>query len=257
MTTYVAWNFLGHRVSSLIHLTLTSIGFPAPLIQLILFALPLILLLEVVVKLLLFQMGITPVKFVSTQPESWPNLDKDELIRYTFELEQLGFAQLTDFTGISSSQGMSRLFSHPQKFCLAEVGQVDNFPMFCSIFCYLEEDWFLAVTNMFPKPSLSAISYAFLRRPRNLHKQFENASVNSLLQSLLVWREEVMNDLDLRLIQDVKAETYFEKQRNDRIAQRRSLLRKSITLTLLEVLWFYLNPRSEWLGDYSKLKVKR
>jgi len=61
-----------------------------------------------------------PLKFVSTQAELWQNLNQNELIRYTSELEQLGFVHLTDYTS-PSTQGMARLCAHPQKFCFAEV----------------------------------------------------------------------------------------------------------------------------------------
>lgn len=73
-----------------------------------------------------------------------------------------------------------------------------------------------------------------------------------MFDSLLDWRYRVSNDLDLELIQDTIAETYFKIERNVRINYRRSLLRKSITWVLLEMFWFYFNPKSEWLGDYSK-----
>lgn len=254
ITVFIIWNFRGHSISSLIYLSLTKIGFPVPIVHSILLVLPLILLLEIVTKLLFLQ-AMSPLKFVSTQPELWPNLNQDELTHYTSELEQLGFLHLTDYTS-PSIQGMARLFAHPQRFCFAEVGQVGNLPMFCSISCRLEKQWVLGVTNISSNPNLSAISYAFLRQPHNLVKRFENASANLLLQSLLDWREQVSSDLGLELVQDVKAETYFEIERSKRIKQRRFLLRKSIIWGLLEMLWFSLNPKSEWLGDYSKFKVK-
>jgi len=126
--------------------------------------------------------------------------------------------------------------------------------MFCSISCHLEKQWLLAVVNT---SSLSAVSYAFVRQPRNLVKQVMNPSAKLLLQSLLNWREQVASDLDLELMQDVKAETYFEKGRSTRIEQRHSLLRQSIIWGLLEMLLFSLSPKSEWLGDYSKCKGNR
>lgn len=254
ITACIFWNHFKSPISSGIYLSLTKIGLPIFIVQLILLALPHVLLLEIGVKLLILQTAIPSVKFVPTQAESWQHLNHKELARYTFELEQLGFVQLTDYTS-PSIQGMARLFAHPQKFCFAEVGQVINAPMFCSMSCHLEKHWLLAVTNM--SLHLSAVSYAFLRRPRNLVKQFENSSVNVMLQSLLDWREQVTSDLNLAIIQDIRAETYFEKQRSTRIEQRRSLLRKSIIWGLLEISWFSLNPQSEWWGDYSKFKVQR
>ncbi|HBE21306.1 MAG TPA: hypothetical protein DEG17_04570 [Cyanobacteria bacterium UBA11149] len=229
---FIIWNLFRDSVSFWIYLSLTKIGLPMPIIQLILVVLPPILLLEIIIKLLFWQIAMPPLKFVSTQAESWQNLNQYELACYTSILEELGFVQLTDYTS-PSIPGMARLFAHPQRFCFAEVGQVNKLPMFCSISCHLEKDWLLAVTNMSFDRILYAISYAFMRQPRNLVKRFENESVNLLLQSLLDWRTEVSSDLGLELIQDMRAETYFEKERNKRIEQRRSLLRKSITWGLL------------------------
>ncbi|MBE9041403.1 hypothetical protein IQ235_11480 [Oscillatoriales cyanobacterium LEGE 11467] len=256
ITAFIAWNSFGYSISSWIYSILTKIDVPASIALRILSILPLIILLEVFAKFLFLETAMPPLKFVATRAESWSFLNRDELNRYTSELEQLGFIQLTDYTS-PSIQGMARLFAHPQKFCFAEVGQTSNSPMLCSISCSLEMRWSLAVTNISSSSYVSAISYAFLRQPRNLVKQMGNASVNLLLQSLIDGRDRASNDLGLELIRDIKTETYFEKERSKRMEQRRSMLRKSITWGVLEMLWFSLRPKSEWLGDYSKFTVKR
>jgi hypothetical protein len=248
------WSSIGKPISSWIYWSLTSIGCPIPLVQLILVILPIFLLLEIVVKILLLQ-SAPPQKFIFTQAELWPHINQDELNRCTFELEQLGFVRLTDYTLSSSARpSLARLFSHPDKFCFVEVFQVGNFSMVCSISCLLEKNWSLAVVN---RSVLSSISYAFFRHPRKLFKKIENVPINIMFHSLLEWREQVCRDLNLESIQDVRSETYFEKQNSNRIDRKNTLLRKSVTLALLEMCWFSFNPKSEWLGDYSKLKAKR
>lgn len=256
LIAFIFWDYFGYYIVFGTYLILKTVGLPMPIIQLILRVLPLILTLEIFVKGILLQFAVRPLKFVSTQPESWRNVSQEKLARYTSELEQLGFVKLIDFTG-SGMQGMARLFAHPQKFYFAEVGQVSNVPMFCSIFCYLDEQWCLGVTNNSPSPMTSAVWYAFLRQPRSLVKPFENASPNLLLQLLPGFQEQVAKDLNLKQIQDIQIETHFEKERINRIKQRRSLLRKSMTWALLEMLWFSVNPKSEWLGDYAKFNLKR
>ena len=77
-----------------------------------------------------------------------------------------------------------------------------------------------------------------------------------LFQELLNWHQEVSNNLDVKQIEDIRPQIYFEREHRRRREQRASLLRKSITWGLLEMLWFSCNPKSEWLGDYGKLKVK-
>jgi hypothetical protein len=249
----ILWSTIGISISNWIYLNLTKIGIPSPIIQLILLILPLLFLLEVVIKILFVQLAVPPLKFISTQPDLWPHLDRDELDRYTFELEKLGFVRLTDYTA-PSIQGMARLFGHPQSFCFAEVGHVKSLPIFCTISCQMENNWSLAAVN---NPSLSPISYAFFRQPRKLIKRFDNIQVNLLFKSILEWRDRVAKDLSIEIIQDVSSEAYFEKERINRIDRRNNLIRKSVILSLIEMFLFSLNPQPEWLGDYSKLKVKK
>jgi hypothetical protein len=249
----ILWSTVGISISNWLYLTLTKIGFPSPIVQLILLVLPLIFLFEIVIKILFVQQAAIPLKFIPTQPEVWTHLDRDELDRYTFELEKLGFVQLTDYTA-PSIQGMARLFGHPQEFCFAEVGHVKSLPIFCTISCQLENNWSLAVVN---NPSLSPISYAFFRQPRKLIKRFDNIQVNLLFKSILEWRDRVEGHLSIEVIKDIRSEAYFEKEHRNRIDRRNNLIRKSVILSLIEMFLFSLNPQSEWLGDYSKLKVKR
>jgi hypothetical protein len=254
ITTQVVWSNIGNPISNWIYWSLTSIGFPIPLVQSILVVLPILLLLEIVVKILLLQ-SVAPQKFIFTQAELWPHVNQDELNRYTLELEQLGFVQLTDYTLSSPNQkSLARLFSHPNKFCFVEVFQVGDFPMVCSISCLLEKNWSLAVVN---RSILSATSYAFFRHPYKLFKKIDDAPVHILFQSLLEWREQVCSNLNLELVQDVRSEVYFDKQRSNHVDRKHTLLHKSVIWALLERFWFFLNPKSEWLGDYSKFKVKR
>jgi hypothetical protein len=253
-TVCIAWNLVGVAVSAWLHLNLAKIGVPSAIIQLILLAFPLVLLLEVVVKLLLLR-AFPPLKLIAIQAESWQPYNQTELARYTAELEQIGFVQLTDYTiPASEHKAIARLFAHPQRFCFAEVAQVGTLPMFCTISCNLEKHWSLAVTNI---AALSAISFAFFRQPRCLVKRFEQAAPTLLLQSMAHWQESISYELDAELVQDMRAETYFKQQRSRRTNQRRAFLRKSVTWALLEMLWFSINPKSDWLGDYAKFKVQR
>lgn len=249
---FISWNVWGYLVSDWLYETLTQIGIPVLIVHLLLPILPLVILLEIIVKLLLIR-ALPAAKFVPIQADSCQFIDQDELTRYTIDLENLGFIRLTDYA-VDSTQSMARLFGHPQSHCFAEVGKVANLPMFCTVSSHLEQHWFLGVTNM-NSPN-SAISYAFLRQPRTLVKSLETESVGLLFESLLTWREQILNDLALKPIQTISAETYFEQERNRRIAPRNHLRFKSVIWCLLEMFWFSLNPKSDWLGDYEKVRSK-
>lgn len=249
---YIAWDQLRRSISPWIYSNLTAIGIPHLTVQLILLALPIVVLLEVVLKLFFLSLTFRSPKFVPAQPEDWKGFNQDKLNDHTSEFEKLGFVYLTDYT-LLSHQCMARLFVHPQKFCFAELGQHEDFPIFCSISCSLEKQWSLAVTNMRP----SAISFSFQRQPRGLVKHLENKSENLMFQSLLDFREQASSDLGLKLVQDMRAETYFELERKRTRDRRRSFLYSSVIWRLLKLLWFSLNPQDEYLGAYSKLKGKR
>lgn len=249
---YTVWDQLRRSISPWIDSTLTAIGVPHLIVQLILLVLPQVLLLEVVLKLLFLSLTFRSPKFVPAQPEDWKGFNQDKLNDDTSELEKLGFVYLTDYR-VLSHRVIARLFAHPQKFCFAELGQHEDFPMFCSISSSLEKQWSVAVTNM---PSF-AISFAFLWQPRGLIKYFENTSENMMFQALLDLREQVSSDLGLELVQDMRAETYFELERKRTRDRRRSFLYSSVIWRLLKWLWFSLNPQDEYLGAYSKLKGKR
>jgi hypothetical protein len=252
-TTIVAvmgWNIISPFIFFWISGILYRVGLSPLIVEPILIMLPVVLFLEVFIKLLLIP-SLPHLKFIPARPESFRNLNKNRLDVYTAELEALGFVHLTDYT-IPSLQGMARLFAHPQEYCFAEIGQVNSLPMFCSISCQLENQWILATTNS----RFSATGYAFLRQPRNLVKQVNSDSTDVLLQSLLEWRDQVSTDLNLGIIQDVEEKTYFDIQTRNRSNQRSSFLTSSITVKLVEMLKFSLHPKSEWLGDYTMLKLR-
>lgn len=255
ITACLIANSINKPIALFIYSILTNIGFSIHFALVIAVVLPQILFVEIVGKALTLQLVFPSLKFILTQSKLWSHVNQDELNRCTLEIEQLGFVQLTDYTLSSSARpSLARLFSHPDKFCFVEVFQVGNLPMVCSISCLMEKNWSLAVVN---RSVLSSISYAFFRHPRKLFKKIENVPVNILFQSLLEWREQICSDLNLEVIQDVRSEIYFEKQRSNRIDRKRTLSRKSIIWAVLEMFWFSLNPKYEWLGDYEKLKLNR
>lgn len=254
IAAFIAWDFLSRPIIAWVYLSLSQLGLPIFIIQEILF----ILALEIVVKFFVWSVhASSPAKFVPTEIESWQHLDREKLARYTAELEQLGFIQLTDFT-LQSTQMVVRLFVHPQKFCFAEVIHARGSSMLCSLVCYLEQHWSLTtIKRLFPPTFTSAISYAFLQEPRTLLKEVRNTPVSLLFQSLLDWREQASKDLGVEPIQDIRAEVFFERERSERRKKIRYMLSQSMTWMTLKMVWFLLRPRSEWLGDYAKFKAKR
>ena len=88
--------------------------------------------------------------------------------------------------------------------------------------------WNLESDKDMPTLSLDTF-YAFLRQPRTLFKQLKNASVELLLQELSDWNQEVSNNLDVKQIEDIRPQIYFEREHRRRREQRASLVRKTLT----------------------------
>lgn len=245
------WRF----ISPLFYIALLSLGIGQFAIGPILGIAHHIFLMEIVCRVLFYQV-LHPLTYVPANLD-WSQHHKNELVRYTAELEKLGFIKLMDYTA-PTLNGAARLLGHPENFCFAEIGQVGSTPVTCTMFTFLEQQWALRITNMPNQRLVNAVWFAFLRQPQTLGKRREPAtSLKTLLQSLLEWRHQVSKDLNLKVIQEISAETFFASQHQDRRNQRKALNRKSMMWSLMELFWFYLNPPSAWEGNYEKLRQKK
>ena len=257
----VLWSYGGLSILESLKQRFSQLGLSPVLANWILLLLPLLLLLllfvEVGLKVILLRAAFTPAKFIPTSAEACTYINQNELSRYTSDLVNMGFIPLTDYT-TQDETATARLFSHPEHFCFAEVGQQEGFPStFCSISSLLENDWAMGITNAAVTPSVEAISFAFFRQSRVLVKGEEDASLPTLFHSLLNWRKKVCEDLGVLPRLEMNAEAYFDFERHKRIQQRRRFMFRSVIWTLLEMQWFTMYPQSEWLGDYQKLKRPR
>ncbi|MBP0000986.1 MAG: hypothetical protein J7641_18640 [Cyanobacteria bacterium SID2] len=226
------------------------------LVQTIALVLVWVLIVEVYIKILIWRSVKNSLGDVlPVEADLWYKIDHQELERYTKELQSLGFIHLMDYTYTSPSfDGRVRLFSHPKEFCFAEVAQTKDIPMFCSMSCFLEQRWIVITSNY----SAPASIYALNRRPRDLRTQkIETESAEVLMKSLLAFRQPMQANLNLEVIQETTAEFYFEQERQAQLQRQASVARKSLTWTLLEVLYFSFNPPLEWLGEYAKIKRQR
>ncbi|MBW4473441.1 MAG: hypothetical protein KME45_24155 [Stenomitos rutilans HA7619-LM2] len=255
---FILWSAIGPQISRAVFLLLDAPHvFPRAAIALLVSLLPLIVFLEVLMKLLFMnaipdKIGYQPVELATVR-----GIDRDALTTYTIRLESLGFIKLLDFQLAKPSTGNARLFSHPKHHCFVEVGQlVGRTPMHCSVISVLDQGWRLGTTDR-PLSSLSATAYAFFRQPRNLYRYQPSGDLNQLLQSHLELRQQLLADLQLQVIQDNSVQTFFEVEQRVRTQQKQALWRKSILVCLVEMLLFSLNPKDEWLGEYADLAARR
>lgn len=249
------WNQIKLPLWPWLHGTCELKGIPYILILLILKLFPTIVLFEILGKFLCINV-MSNLKFITTHPNEWNDINTDDLEHYSQQLEDLGFVQLMDHTS-PQKDGFARLFAHPGHYIFVEVGQVPPSAMFCSLLCYFKQPWSLAVTNLISPRSTIAVGRALMRLPQSLVKRYETKSVKVLLKELLKWRETAIADLSLEINKDMSAERFFEQQQLNRTQQRKALWWRSIIWSMVEMVWFQLNPKSEWLGNYHRVKQRK
>jgi hypothetical protein len=254
LIAFVAIQFLDRLVLPLLWSGLGMLGLPVWAQGLLKLVLPSIIIFETVGRLLLLR-ALKFSHYEPTQIADWPQLNAEALVYYTDELQKLGFTVLGDYTA-PTIKGMMRLHVQPDLACLAEVGQIEGQQIFCTVSSYLEDNWFLAATNLSGTPIALGVGYGFMRLPRQLHRRLPNAKPAVLLETLLDWRTQITTELSVQPLPDPSPEMYFAASLNSFAQRRHRLWRSSIIWRMIEALLFALNPKSTWLGDYPKYKKR-
>ncbi len=216
----------------------------------------------------------TKTAIVSGLPDTWditsttftdfPNLDRTWLEQQTDQLTALGFQILMDYKLVNSSvSGFARCFSHPQHYCFLEMGQC--FPATggviynSSMMSYFDADWTLAsvgreitINDSFPRLWRHPHSVVLFRKADD-----RNNDPGQLLQSHLQFREQMTADLGITLCRDISWDAYQKLEQQAAIERKKRLQQCNLLLGMIEVTLFELNPQSEWLGDYGKIRQKR
>ena len=217
----------------------------------------LILLLEILLKKIMVG-AVKPPEFTVIEVnfnDSLDNVDTVKLKYYDSELNKLGFNKIVDYA-INEMVGTTRLYHHPEHNCFAEVGFAKDIPVFCSIIAAYEARWSLIITNGQLPRNTSAIMFAFLSLSRDIYKRLSEEPI-FLFETFLVWNQEISKTLEVSILEEKTADFYFELNRKRRNQQKNSLMKKSISLCLIKMWMFIKKPKSEWLGDYRKLKPKQ
>ena len=178
-----------------------------------------------------------------------PNLDADNLALYSHSLESLGFTCLGDYQlNPTSTKGILRLFSHPEHYCFAEVGQVFSErqlnPTFYTIASAFEQNWSLFHRHHDMSGFLGGLSY-MMRQKRHLWANYSNASPEELLRIHLECRQRIVADLGLRVLTDMSVEAFNSYTRDY------CRTKKSLFVGLIEAFLFSLHPKTEWMGEYA------
>lgn len=184
----------------------------------------------------------------------YPQLDLIWLYQQTSILESLGFTQISDHD-IEPGNNFSRCFVHPEYYCFAEIRQIfkatgevvaQNF----ALFSILQADWVIAEINR-EVNSGDSIAYIW-QHPQHIRRYHSNLEVDKLLQSHLQFRQKIMDDLGINLSTDISWNAFKKQEQQAIIYRKQAIRQKKLLLAMLEATLFELNPKSEWLGAYSK-----
>lgn len=192
-----------------------------------------------------------------THPEEYPQLDLGLLIQYTEGVRSLNFVHIIDYK-LDTVNGLSRLFSHSQHYCFADIFQVysraniKQMPMVCTIHSAMEQGWSLSTTNLKP----NGLSHTW-RNPKSLWSYHPSATPDKLLQAHRERRQQIQENLKVSIVTDLSWEFYFTQQERNAIKRREIFERKNIFIALIEATLFEMNPLSEWMGEYQRAIRKR
>jgi hypothetical protein len=206
-----------------------------------------ILFIEVILKASLIA-AIQPFRAIPTSVDLWPDIDPQELQAQTKILEQSGFTPAMDYT-IPQFKGLIRLLFNLEQQCYAEVFQVGKLPMTVAVGSQLEQNHLIAASNQAQeRPLLTGYWYAFFRSPLHFYKRFGEMPIPELVSEFLTLRQELTGRLNLHIVPSTTIDDHFQLIRKIRKEQRQRLLRKSIILSVFDMLIFASNPKYEYLG---------
>ncbi|BCL35409.1 hypothetical protein [Nostoc sp. MS1] len=128
----------------------------------------------------------------------------------------------------------------------------------CAIASDFEKEW--SISSRDKVHQTTAITYAFLRRPKAIIIYKPGATPQELLDSHLELRQKMIRNLNIELLPLTSLEDYFEGSRKYRIEQKQRLWRKSIIFGMVEMWLFSLKSpeqKYQWFGDYARLARKQ
>jgi hypothetical protein len=226
---------------------LKSAGLPQWAVSLLFFS-----LLTTISQILLIIKISKNIKFLPTTPESFYGLKTDLLDDYTQQLTSIGFINSSDYQIADFTPSIFlRVFFNPEQKCLAVISQPSSSLMRCTIRSSFTNGWDLANLNYRTDTFKSCSSQVWLRHQRRLWVSQPDAKLAKVLASHLERRQQLVRDLDLKIIEDLTLDSYFEYERMALKFYSRNLKRKWMIVGLIQAFWLFLHPKTEWMGEYQ------
>ncbi len=226
---------------------LKAAGIPSWIVSILFFS-----ILVTISQILLIIKFSKTVKFLLTTPESCQGLKIDLLDDYTKQLTSLGFIDFVDYRVVDFTPPIFfRIFFNADRHCLAIIFQPLSGVMRCAIRSFFTDDWMLANSNTRADTFRSCSSQIWNRHQRRLWISQPDAKLDRVLASHLERREQLIRDLDIKIIEDLTIDSYFEYERMALKFYVHNLKRKWMVVALIETIWLFLHPKTEWMGEYQ------
>ncbi len=90
-----------------------------------------------------------------------------------------------------------------------------------------------------------------MRQKRHLWAIHSNASPEELLRIHLECRQQIVADLNLKILTDMSVEAFISYTRDYCRTRYQVMKKKSLFIGLIEAYLFSLHPKSEWMGEYA------
>jgi uncharacterized membrane protein YhdT len=210
------------------------------------------LLLLTIAQVLLIIKSAKHINFLPTIPESCPGLKKDLLDNYTKQLTQLGFNHFSDYKVSDITPPIFfRIFFNTNQNFLAVIFQPLSGEMRFAIRSFFKDDWSLCDIDYRTDTFKYCSSQIWLRHQRHLWVSRPDVKVERILTSHLELRRNLIRDLDLKIIENPTVDNYFDHERMSMKFYNRNLKRKWIVVGVIQGVWLFFNPKTEWMGEYQ------
>jgi hypothetical protein len=200
------------------------------------------------------------IDFRPAKAAEYEELDLKKLSKLTAVYEDLGFDKVMDYKPVmdvdNGITGFARLMWNAQESCYAEINQgffADGspVPMRSVVMSVLDDRWTVSTTDREP----NAENY-IMRRPKAPWESRPDDEPEQLLEAHLKLRKRMVRDLEIDVLSDGSADTYFESEQKA-VDERKQAVRRRWAFGLLYEMWtFDSSPKYKWLGSYAK-KAKR
>jgi hypothetical protein len=208
------------------------------------------LVFATIVQILLAAESVSPINFSPATSTDFSWLKVNRLDDYTQELESIGLIEFSDYR--TPNFIFFRIFSNRDRDCLVVVHQKMGQAMRCTVYSFFTDNWSLASFLFQRDKPIDILNEIAYRHARVLWiNQSEDLNLAEIFKFHRQRGDRLARDLNISVKQEIGADTYFDYEQMLVEIYKQNLRQKWLIITLIEACFRYLNPQSEWMGEYQ------